>query len=393
MLRTWLVIGAVAAVGAAAAVHAVLGGDSERGRNSAAEGLATLEGPDVPPQGALAGSLLFTADGCRLHRLELTTAELVRTELGTGCGFWPSPGGQAAVVVRSGGGPAESREIWLVRLGGEVELVRRLGMARGDVTWSAGGDRLAWCAEDGATVVADADGRELARVQGCGPRFTPGGRLLTAMGEPGRILADGEPLLDEGDLRRPLPPAAGPIRVLGYDQRGDGLLAVVVASGALAYGDLLGDQGIRAGPDVAAEDVMAALGTGSNAHSAMAVSAAGSLPRLVIELWRGARLEESVSLRGLAYPFGNLRFGEVVRFSPGGGELAVGSYGLGVPLMLIDARTLTPLLRPTVQDGFAWSPDGAWFALAGGGEIRIAGAVRSEAAYVLPIGAATLAWR
>ena len=61
--------------------------------------------------------------------------------------------------------------------------------------------------------------------------------------------------------------------------------------------------------------------------------------------------------------------------------------------MLLDAATLRPLLRPLVQQGFAWSPDGAWFALAAADGVRIAGAERSQPAYVLPVAATTIAWR
>jgi hypothetical protein len=60
--------------------------------------------------------------------------------------------------------------------------------------------------------------------------------------------------------------------------------------------------------------------------------------------------------------------------------------------MLLDVGTLRTLLRPTVQNGFDWSPDGAWFALSRGREIALSGGVRSDPAYILPIESATLAW-
>jgi hypothetical protein len=275
-----------------------------------------------------------------------------------------------------------------------VDLLRRLGTARGDVAWSATGDRLAWCAEDGGTVVAGSDGRELARMPGCSPRFIADGRLLTTVNEPDRreLLVDGAVLLDEEALRQPLPPAAGTIQTLGYDQREDGLLAVVVAAGPRTLADLAAAATSQPGPfgQDRGDEEAAESGLGQAGVDLVPIP---STPRVVLELWREGRLEQAVSLRSLAYPFGNLRFGEVVRFSPGGRELAVGAYGVGVPLMLLDSATLDPVLRPVIQDGFAWSPDGAWFAVSGSGEIRIAGAVRSTPSYVLPIGGAALAWQ
>jgi len=201
---------------------------------------------------------------------------------------------------------------------------------------------------------------------------------------------DGAVLLDEEALRQPLPPAAGTIQTLGYDQRDDGLLAVVVAAGPQTLADLVSEATRQPGPFGQGDQPSAESGLGQAGVDLVPIP---SMPRVVLELWREGRLEQAVSLRGLAYPFGNLRFGEIVRFSPGGRELAVGAYGLGVPLMLLDSATLDPVLRPVIQDGFAWSPDGAWFAVSGSGEIRIAGAVRSTPSYVLPIGAATLAWQ
>jgi hypothetical protein len=388
--RSLLVIGLVVAVGAAAVVNAVVGGEFQEEAGSGGRSASALEGPDLPQPGALAGSLLFASAGCRLQVLDLAAVALASTTLETGCSFWPSPTGGQAVVSLPGARADEAHDIWLARLGAGGELVRRLGTASGDAAWSPAGDRLAWCAEDGNTVVAAVDGTRLGRVPGCRPRFTPEGRLLTALGETGdrQLLADGELLLDESQLRRALPPAAGPIQTLGFDQRDDGLLAVVVAAGQPSLGDVLPRGRLQPGP----------FGRGtyrvlSDGEAGVSVFDIGFVPRVVLELWRGGVLEQSVSLRGLAYPFGDIRFGEVLQFSPGGRELAVGAQGVGVPLMLLDSGTLEPVLRPVVQDGFAWSPDGAWFALARQGKIQVAGAVRSTPAYVLPIGAATLAWQ
>lgn len=389
MLRSLLVIGLVLAVGTAAVVNAVLGGGPRAASPRDTKEGSALAGPDVPQPGALAGSILFASDGCRLQTLDFADVAVVPTTLETSCSFWPSPTGEQAVVSLPGATTDEPHDVWLARLGGGGELLRRLGTANGDVAWSPAGDRLAWCGKDGTTVVAAADGTTLVHVPGCRPRFTPEGRLLTARDRAGGLLADGQVLLDDGELRLALPPAAGPIQTLGFDQRDDGLLAVVVAAGQRVPGDVLPRGRVQPGPF--GRGTYRVLSDGES--QAFVVWDVRFGPRVVLELWRGSVLERSISLRGLAHPFENLRFGELVRFSPGGRELAVGARGADAPLILLDPGTLEPVLRPVVQDGFAWSPDGSWFALAGQGKIRVAGAVRSAPAYVLPIGAATLSWQ
>ena len=62
-------------------------------------------------------------------------------------------------------------------------------------------------------------------------------------------------------------------------------------------------------------------------------------------------------------------------------------------MLLVDIATGQIVLPPTSQHGFAWSPDGTWFALSTGDEIELFGPGRSEPKYVLPLGAASLAWR
>ena len=85
--------------------------------------------------------------------------------------------------------------------------------------------------------------------------------------------------------------------------------------------------------------------------------------------------------------------GEHLEFSPDGREVAVAFPGPGKQMVLVELPSLSIALEPTSQHGFAWSPDGDWFALSTGKEIQVLGRAREEPTYVLPIGAAAIAWR
>jgi hypothetical protein len=173
-------------------------------------------------------------------------------------------------------------------------------------------------------------------------------RLLTAT-----LLRDGSVLLGEEELARPFPPGSeGPLDVVGYDLRPDGLLAVVT---------------VRFEP--------------------------GRLPRRLLQLWRGTRLDRVIPLPELNLPAGTGRLGDHVEFDPTGREVAVAFPGAGKEMILVDLRTDAVTMPPTSQHGFAWSPDGRWFALSTGREIRVFGPDRRDPVYVLPVGAAALAWR
>ena len=166
----------------------------------------------------------------------------------------------------------------------------------------------------------------------------------------------GDAFLDARDLALGFTPGTtGDVRVAGFAKRPDGLAAVV----AIGY---------RAGE--------------------------GGMPsELVLELWRRGRLEAAVQLPSAVDPGGVANLGSVVRFSPDGAEVAVSALGERAPLVLYDVRSLALVLGPTGQHGFAWSPDGAWFALAREEGIAVHGAERSSPAYVFPVAADALAWR
>ena len=87
---------------------------------------------------------------------------------------------------------------------------------------------------------------------------------------------------------------------------------------------------------------------------------------------------------------------ELVQFNPVGSELGLSGLfgGATIHLSVLDLRSLTSTqLELADQRSYAWSPDGAWLAVATGEQIVIYGSVRSDPIYVLPIGATTIAWR
>jgi hypothetical protein len=356
---------------------------------------AALRGSDIPAAGTLAGRLVYAGTpGCQLGTLDLGELSLSAQGLPAACSFAVSPDGARALVTQGTPGSELDQTLELVRLtgGGQVEM--RLGPILGDAAWAPDGTRAAWCTPVGSTRVLDLAGDEIEAVSGCAPRFTPAGDLLTIVDEPEQraLYRNGTQLLAEEALAGAFDPApSGAVHPLGVDQRQDGLLAVVTSAAPRGVLDLLAEHGIDPSTERVPGDVWRKLGL-AGPYGALALSAGGSVPRLELQLWRAGRLETALSLRGASYPFANRSFGELLRFSPDGRELAIGFRGTGVPLVLLDVNTLATTLRPTVQHGFAWSPDGEYFALSTGSEVRISGALRSQPAYVLPLEVEGLAW-
>jgi hypothetical protein len=349
----------------------------------------------VPPDGALEGRLVYARKpGCRLGSLDLVDLTLEATGRRPGCGLTVSPDGTHA-VIRTGTEATADSTLRLVRLDREIRVVRQLGPVTGDAAWDPEGARVAWCAPDGATRVLDLGAGLIEHRAGCTPRFTPTGALLTIVDEPERrsLYLDGKPILSEDTLASGFDQApSGVVHLLGADQREDGLLAVVASAAPRGIVELLAERGIEAGAERIPADVWHELGL-AGPYGALALSAGGSLPELRLQLWQDGHLQTSLPLRGSAsYALAMLRFGELVRFSPDGRELALGVSGTSSPLMLLDVQTLDPTLGPIVQHGFAWSPDGAYFAFSTGSEVRISGALRSQPAYILPLAAESLVW-
>lgn len=356
LLPTWLVLAAVAIVAVFATLDALRRPASEP-RDATRTETGRLVGDRLPESAVLSGTLFFAGQSsCRPQALRLDTLTLARAGPPVECGLWVPPRGDFAAVSLAPALALRGSRLGLLRLGDPPTVVRRLGVARGEPSWSADGARLAWCTEESETVVLDVEGGATARLEGCRPRFAPDGSLLT---RPNSLLAtsvlrDGQVLLGEDELARPFPPdAQGPLDVVGYGARADGLLAVVVVR-----------------------------------------FESGRRPRRMLELWRGKELEQAILLPELGLPAGYGRLGERVEFDPTGREVAVSFSGAGREMVLVDlARGGVVTLEPTSQHGFAWSPDGTWLALSTGAEIQVLGPGRGESEYVLPVGAAALAWR
>jgi WD40-like Beta Propeller Repeat len=355
-MRTAIVLVAVGVVALAATVDALRSGAAPDGpAPSTQDDASRLEGELVPERGALSGRLVYASlAGCRTQELRLETLTLGAPGPRLDCGLWVSPRGDLALASLAPALGLRGSQNGLLRLGEPPELVRRLGVARGEPSWSSDGERIAWCTEREETVVLTLESGARARVPGCRPVFAPDGSVLT---RPARFLAptllvDGDPLLEEEDLLRGFPEGEGPVDLVGYDVRGDGLLAVV----AVRF-------------------------------------ESGRRPRRMLQLWREGSLEGSVLLPELSLPAGYGRLGERLEFAPDGREVAVAFPGPGKQMVLVELPSRRIVLEPTIQHGFAWSPDGAWFALSNGEEIRVLGRPRGEPTYVLPIGAAAIAWR
>lgn len=190
--------------------------------------------------------------------------------------------------------------------------------------------------------------------------------------------------LDESDFLQGLTRTnAEPLVVLGYDEQPDGAVAVAIERRA---GVLLRER-------YGKETRPLPIGTRESFAAAIASSHGGALPELVVQLWRGEKLLDALPLSTIGYyPVAGHSLGEIVRFGPGGTELIVASGGDEGRLILVDLRSRGVVLGPIRQDGFSWSPDGRWLAIAGEGGIGIFGITRSDPVFLLPVRTTFLAW-
>jgi hypothetical protein len=305
----------------------------------------------------LSGRLWLTdLFSCELSLVDMGALSVTRPGVETGCGVWPDPRGDLAILPHASPNDGEAgRPVSVTRLGARTGDEALLGPARGDVVWSRDGARLAYCLSPGLTVVQEPDGGSRLELPGCDPRFGADGSLLTrTYGQGiGDLLRDGTVLVSNDALSGSLGFAAGSTLVLGYDEREDGLLAIA-ASGLV-------------------------LGRRST----------------LLSLWRDGRPVGEVDLP--TPPVDAMSFfGEAVRFSPEGGKITVAYRGVGLQLSLIDVEHGLELTLPIVTGeyvwGYAWAPDGAWLAVSTGKEIRIVAATGGDASYVLALRAVPRAW-
>ena len=355
ILGTWLVVGALVVVGLAAALDALRRGPSAPATVHSDEP-TQLTGRLVPDAGTLSGSLVFSSlAGCQPQVMRLDTLTLESAGPSLDCGLWVSPRGDLAAVSLGSALGLRGSRVALLELAQEPKLIEPLGVVRGEPSWSADGERLAWCTPEGTSVALVVQTGRRQWVAGCHPRFAADGSVLTRPDSPlaPTLLRDGEVLLGAEELALGFPTdGEGPPDLVGYDARPDGLLAVV----AVRF-------------------------------------ESGRLPRRLLQLWRGRRLEGAIPLPEVGLPAGYGRLGEHVEFGPSGREVAVAFPGAGKPMVIVDLETRAVAVGPTSQHGFAWSPDGTWLALSTGEEIRLLGPERGDPAYVLPVGAAAIAWR
>jgi hypothetical protein len=351
---TWLVPGAVALIVAAAAWDTIRHDTSSSAAR--ADDDLRLRGNALPQPGELPGTLVFAGQAdCRTRVLSFETLTVGPTGPAARCGLWVPPRGDLAAVSLGAALGFQGSRISLLSLSERPELVRELGVVRGDPSWSKDGGRLAWCTTERDTVMLAVETGARRKVEGCRPKITPEGSVLTrpALDFTATLLRDGDVALDEEELSRAFPAdSEGPLDLVGYDISADGLLAVVTVR-----------------------------------------FESGRRPRRLLQLWRGGELQQAILLPELTLPAGTGRLGERVEFDPTGREVAVAYRGAGKQMVLVNVERAEVVIEPTTQHGFAWSPDGDWLALSTGVEIWILGPERQEPAYVLPVGAAALAWR
>ena len=264
-------------------------------------------------------------------------------------------------MARAVEGTPSRQELWVVELGETPRVVRNLGVARSGPSWSTDGRRIAWCRDDGTSAVLDVVAGRLLRVlPGCFPYILTGGEVVTRLraGRRTRVYQDGRLLLEVDDLVRGFPerrPQAGTPRVFGSGPAPDGGLLLGVFR--TIYG-------------------LTTEGT--------------------IQHWHGRRLEQAVPIAMPYLPAAGF-FGLRIDAAPDLSEAAlVFPESLGrVAFEELAALVRFPAGRPApgfTGGGLAWSPDGAWLALASADGIRIFGAGRSRPAYVLPVRARAVGW-
>lgn len=347
---TVLVVVALGVVAGVAILDSVRGNGAESGTAPRPTRPDAIRGTDVPPPGALPGRLLFAEkNGCRLHALDLDSLEVGASGPAGSCRIWASPTGELAVIGRTGK-TATARDLWLVRVAdGVPALDQRLGVSASRPSWAPDGKVVAWCGDDGQTVVFSIVDGGRKRLPGCYPVIRADGSVVTRL--------DDEALLQDGNPTGGLGPTRpGRLVAVGGDPGG----GVVLAFQAFAEG----------------------------------FASTGEL-----EFWRGGTRESTLPIPAVYGPAAGF-FRLHIDVSPNRREAAFlfpeslmrpFAEDLAALVDLGTGRLIDPVTAPTFA-GLAWSPDGSWLALATGDEVLIYGTGRTDPAYVLPLATRGIAW-
>ncbi len=369
---TALVATAVIAVGAVAALDVFEGDSTAAGdRESRREaGSRELVGPHSPEPGALPGTLVVArGEDCVIQTVDLRAMRFSKAGPESGCDFSVShDGALAAIVAKGGDEQGANRLVELVELDGKPEQTGRIGRLLGDPVWSSTDDGIAACHAPKAseTTVVAIDGRPRETVAGCWPAFTTGDGLVTRTVVDLTIELGTDGIYVDGD------------EVLTLEQ-----LLGAAAAGEDVRGFLLGHTGD-------ADGLIAVL---------LGYVASGDEPKGSLQLWRDGIAENVIEIPLFVDARGPLdrplpaAFRDILRFSPGGGELGIMLQNGEGPLFIVDLRT-GDVLGPLRQLAYDWSPDGLWLAVASGVGIDVYGPSREdEPTFQIPLATRALAWR
>ena len=330
-IGTWLLVVAVAALGIAATVDALRGGEAPPGP----EGAETAEAEPDPladvdeqpagwsrraasalEEGGARGALLVGDADCAVTVLEIPSL-LVSRQGRPACGFTTSPGG------------------WI---GAEPRVV------------APGAEVIARCGEGGAETEIFGDGSQLlARVAGCGPAWTPDGRLS--------VLRDG------------------------------GLVAVSPCDADWSCEEMLVDRsGLarifgRTPWSFRAPELLAAAWLSRETYAVVVRDAEQGLSAIAV--LRGAEL-----VGGPPFVYENL---EWLRASPQGSFAAtrVGERGL----VVVDSNGSFVGTTFRAASAIAWSPDERWTAYATAEGVWLVPTGRGNRPLLLPLEVVDVAWR
>jgi len=358
-LRVLLLVVGLLILGAVVAAFSLLqdgdaAADAGRG-GEPTSGSDRLRGPDVPPGGALPGRIWAVVPvenaagvGCRLRAIDLGALELEPPGELQHCTLVDvSSDGRYAVAFD------DELRLALLDLNDRPEKLADLEPSFRErsprtariAALSADGEQVAWCTVDNETAVLSvADGTQ-QRAVGCDPRFGPGGELFT----------------------RTLPPLADEVRlegdvILAGDDFGQGLdLEEGGASSLLAY-------------DVGTDGLIATK-----------VRRVFGQPQPTIQLWDAGAPVSFHRVSGLSPPLQS----SGVELSPDATRIALGWPGLLAGVLDFGFERVS---RTLDHGAYAFSPDGLWLAIGGGGEVSVYARASDAPTYVLPIATLMIAW-